>query len=75
MQLYPICQMRTLSVRPRNGNIMVSQLFLLFPATLILASPVPSLQPAAERESLTAALSLFICGCIASEKYSLLSTR
>ncbi|KDR82569.1 hypothetical protein GALMADRAFT_237950 [Galerina marginata CBS 339.88] len=35
---------------------------------------VPSLQPDAEKETMNAALALFICGCIASEKYSLLST-
>lgn len=34
---------------------------------------VPSLQPAAERESEVAALSLLICGCIATEKFTLLS--
>ncbi|KAF8903093.1 hypothetical protein CPB84DRAFT_1728490 [Gymnopilus junonius] len=35
---------------------------------------VPSAQPDAEKETMNAALALFICGCIASEKYSLLST-
>ncbi|PPR04097.1 hypothetical protein CVT24_010670 [Panaeolus cyanescens] len=36
---------------------------------------VPALQPEAEKETTTAALGLFICGCVASEKYSLLSTN
>ncbi|KAF9483399.1 WD40 repeat-like protein [Pholiota conissans] len=36
---------------------------------------VPSLQPDAEKETLNAALALFICGCVAAEKYSLLSTN
>lgn len=36
---------------------------------------VPSLQPDAEKESITAALALFICGSIASNKYSLLSVK
>ncbi|TFK39093.1 hypothetical protein BDQ12DRAFT_683016 [Crucibulum laeve] len=35
---------------------------------------LPCLQPDSERESTTTALSLFICGYVASEKYSLLST-
>ncbi|KAF8964335.1 hypothetical protein BDZ97DRAFT_1919029 [Flammula alnicola] len=34
---------------------------------------VPSLQPDAEKETMNAALALLICGCVASEKYSLLS--
>ncbi|PPQ70616.1 hypothetical protein CVT25_011982 [Psilocybe cyanescens] len=34
---------------------------------------VPSLQPDAEKETANAALALFICGSIASEKYTLLS--
>lgn len=36
---------------------------------------VPTLQPDAERETINAALALFICGCVASEKYTLLSTN
>ncbi len=36
---------------------------------------VPCLQPTADRESLRAALSLFICGYLAAEKYSLFLTR
>ncbi|GLB39841.1 putative WD40 repeats [Lyophyllum shimeji] len=35
---------------------------------------LPSLQPTAERESIHAALALFLCGYLAAEKYSLLST-
>ena len=44
---------------------------------LILLSDygVPALQPDAEKETLKAALALFICGCVASEKYALLSTK
>jgi len=52
--------------------------FLFRPASiLILFSDrgVPALQPDAEKETLNAALALFICGCIASEKYALLSTK
>jgi len=37
--------------------------------------PVPCLQPSADRETMHAALALFLCGHLASEKYSLLSTR
>ncbi|KAF8158416.1 hypothetical protein B0H34DRAFT_797808 [Crassisporium funariophilum] len=36
---------------------------------------VPSLQPDAEKETLNAAMALFICGCVASEKYSLLTVN
>jgi WD repeat-containing protein 7 len=36
---------------------------------------VPALQPDAEKETLNAALALFVCGCVASEKYALLSTK
>ncbi|KAF8984038.1 hypothetical protein BDQ17DRAFT_1260967 [Cyathus striatus] len=36
---------------------------------------LPCLQPEAERESATAAHALFICGYVASDKYSLLSTN
>lgn len=36
---------------------------------------VPALQPDAEKETSNAALALFICGCVASEKYALLSTK
>jgi hypothetical protein len=36
---------------------------------------VPCLQPPADRESISAALALFLCGYIAAEKYSLLSAR
>ncbi|KAF5384322.1 hypothetical protein D9615_003314 [Tricholomella constricta] len=35
---------------------------------------LPCLQPTADRESIHAALALFLCGYLASEKYSLLST-
>ncbi|KAF5334171.1 hypothetical protein D9758_014838 [Tetrapyrgos nigripes] len=35
---------------------------------------LPSLQPEADQESRTAALSLFLCGYLAAEKYSLFST-
>jgi hypothetical protein len=48
-----------------------------FAFILILLSyhGVPALQPDAEKETLNAALALFVCGCIASEKYALLSTK
>lgn len=36
---------------------------------------VPALQPDADKESLTAALALLICGCVAAERYSLLSVK
>jgi len=36
---------------------------------------VPCLQPDAEKESITAATAVFICGSVAVEKYSLLSPR
>lgn len=42
---------------------------------LAQSSIVPTLQPDAEKESLTAALALSICGSIASEKYSMLSAK
>ncbi|KAF8065183.1 hypothetical protein FPV67DRAFT_1501698 [Lyophyllum atratum] len=35
---------------------------------------LPCLQPTADRESIHAALALFLCGYLASEKYSLIST-
>ena len=48
-----------------------------FTFNLILLSDhgVPALQPDAEKETLNAALALFVCGCVASEKYALLSTK
>lgn len=48
-----------------------------FAFILILFSDfvVPALQPDAEKETLKAALALFVCGCVASEKYALLSTK
>ena len=48
-----------------------------FAYILILLSDceVPALQPDAEKETLNAALALFVCGCVASEKYALLSTK
>lgn len=50
--------------------VLFSQLFLLSRRHLFL---VPCLQLPSERESLTAALSLFVCGFIAAEKYSFIS--
>jgi len=41
----------------------------------IIFTVVPCLQPDAEKELMPAAMSLFICGYMAAEKYSLLSTR
>ena len=60
------------------GNIMVSTVFIhsfAFILILLSDSGVPALQPDAEKETLNAALALFVCGCIASEKYALLSTK
>jgi hypothetical protein len=42
---------------------------------LITSFPVPCLQPDAQKELIPAAMSLFLCGYLAAEKYSLLSTR
>ena len=53
-----------------------SSLSLAFkPFDLLVSFVVPCLQPDAERESTRAALALFLCGYIATEKYSLFSTR
>ena len=41
----------------------------------IISFPVPCLQPDAQKELIPAAMSLFLCGYLAAEKYSLLSTR
>lgn len=41
----------------------------------LIACAVPCLQPNAERESVTAALALFLSGHIAAEKYALLSVQ
>ena len=57
---------------------MVSTVFIIdFAFTLILLSDygVPALQLDSDKETLNAALALFICGCVASEKYALLSTK
>jgi WD repeat-containing protein 7 len=48
------------------------------PASMLILlsdSGVPALQPDAEKETLNAALALFVCGCVTSEKYALLSTK
>jgi hypothetical protein len=42
---------------------------------LIVSFTVPCLQPDAQKELMPAAMSLFLCGYLAAEKYSLLSTR
>jgi hypothetical protein len=60
------------------GNIMVSTIFQSSFTSLLILSfdyEVPALQPDAEKETLNAALALFVCGCVASEKYALLSTK
>ena len=76
--LLQICLMKKPLRSLKIGNIMVSYIFCHRPAfILILLSNygVPALQPDAEKETLNAALALFVCGCVASEKYALLSTK
>jgi hypothetical protein len=41
----------------------------------LIVIAVPCLQPDAEKESITSAIAVFICGSIAVEKYSFLSQR
>lgn len=76
--LLQICLMKRPLQLLKIGNIMVSTVIHhRFAFILILLSDygVPALQPDAEKETLNAALALFVCGCVASEKYALLSTK
>lgn len=68
------CRTRKQTILSNAGNTIVSGLVFLTISALT-SFVVPCLQPTADRESLSAALSLFICGYIGAEKYSLLSTR
>lgn len=72
----PTWQMKNLLQLRRSGSIMVNYMSnaTMFCLLFILFS-VPSLQPDAEKETENAALALFICGSIASEKFTLLSPR
>lgn len=59
-----------------NGNIIVRKcIHQIYSLIAYKSRPVPCLQPSADREATHAALALFLCGYLASEKYSLLSTR
>lgn len=73
MQAYPLCQMRKPFQLSSTGNIMVRAFILITFSELRAFLLAPCLQLPSERESLTAALSLFVCGFIAAEKYSFIS--
>lgn len=69
------CRMRALCKLQSNGSTTVSGSTSVQVPEKIKLSTVPCLQPPAARESMPAALSLFICGYLAAEKYSLFPTR
>lgn len=51
-------------------------IFIFIESIIFMISfPVPCLQPDAQKELIPTAMSLFLCGYLATEKYSLLSTR
>lgn len=59
----------------QHDRTIFFSLILVISMILMGSFTVPCLQPDAEKELMPAAMSLFICGYMAAEKYSLLSTR